>query len=239
MDDKLKMLQDELEQEIKRRESSTSCEDGGRLVTCVHKAQEEEGADEEGGTCGTPVQTGGEEGGVCEDRGRWVTQLHTVEVEGGSCEDGGRWVTQVHTLVEEEGGVWNTNLTASDRDGGADTTTVPAPHYSDLYTDADDLARHLQRHSEAGKQQQNPSLPVDLPDGNLFSRPPPSPDVEVVEEEVVFPGLRPLYCRCDYGNEEKMRELRDRAELVLAQAVPLVHSSLSESRRYLFQMPLS
>ena len=110
------------------------------------------------------------------------------------------------------------------------------PHYSDVYMNADDLASHLHAHTD----EQPPPLPsrnpipsADLPDGGMLSRPPPLLDEEEEEEEeVVFLGLPPLSCRGHYGDEEKMRALRESAEPVLAQVVPMIHASLSELHLY-------
>lgn len=243
VDDKLERLRRELEQEIKER--SPTCEDGGRLYTCVHEVLEEGGAYERRGRSVTPIRTVGEEGEASEDGGRCVTDDGGVSeneglgVEGGVCEDGGKCVTQL--LMVREGGVpdgarqsANDSFAHEDngsgKDKGRDTTTIPTPHYKDLYTDADALARHLQKHKE--KQL---SVPQDLPDGGMLSRPqPPPPPVDTEEEEeVVFPGLVPLSCRCYYGDEEKMKELKQNAEAVLTQAVSIIRSSLGEFPSYL------
>lgn len=232
-DDKLGKLRRELEQEI--RERSASCEDGGEFVTCVHAVLEEGGVFENRGWSVTPIRTIGEERGTCEDGGRCVTQVHVVREEGGACEDGGRCVTQLH-MVNEEG--IGQDVTAkdsiakcSDRDKGTTASTIPSPH--DVYTNADVLAMYLQTHKEGQEEKLMPSQ--DLPDGAMLSRPipPPAPAPEPEEEEeVVFPGLVPLFCRCYYGDEEKMKELKDNAGSILTQAISVIHSALSESSKY-------
>jgi hypothetical protein len=137
-------------------------------------------------------------------------------------------------MVIEEGGTGGEphphQLTSADREGGVNTTIAP-PTYDNLYTSADNLARHMQGHSVEWERPPQ-LLSFDLPDGTVFSRPPPPPskpeEEEEEEEEVVFPGLFPLSCRCYYGDEEKMKELKEGAELVLTQAVAMIHSSLDK-----------
>ena len=257
--DRLARLRAELTRELRGR--SSSCEDGGKCVTQLHMVlpgeeggarmegggagMEEGGARMEGGGAGMEEGGAGVEGGAHMDKGkRGVTRRHTlgedggawesdVRERGGACVDGGRCVTQVH-VVTEEGGAGEPHphqLTSADREGGVNTTIAP-PTYDNLYTSADNLARHMQGHSvEWEGPLQLPTF--DLPDGTVFSRPPPPPsnpeeEEEEEEEEVVFPGLFPLSCRCYYGDEEKMKELKEGAELVLTQAVAMIHSSLSE-----------
>ena len=214
--DRLERLRAELMQGLRERDSG--CEDRGKGQLHTVLAGEEGGArmdEEQRGVAQRHAP--GEDGGSRESDAREL---------GGACGDG----TRVHTVGEEgrAGEPRPDQWTSPDGDGGANITIAP-PAYGDLYTDADDLARHMQSHSE--EQQRGMQLPtLDLPDGTVFSRPPPpsSTTEEEEEEEVVFPGLFPLSCRCYYGDEDKMKELKERAELVLTQSVSMIHSSLGE-----------
>ena len=185
----------QLRAELERDVEQSLGEDGGRCVTQVHAVLDEEEEEERVGV-------------ACKDGGRFVTQLHNVGEGGGSaCGDGGRCVTQLHELRED-----------------LDKTGPSPTQYSDIYANADDLARHMQQVREL------PLPPNDLPDGGLISRPPPpSEEGNEEEEEVVFPGLVPLSCRCYYSDEEEMKSLKAMSEPVLAQTLAMIHSSLSKT----------